>query len=181
MIKYIGALLLMIITGQATGQATGEGRSMPDFSFNSIDGGEIKLSDFEGKVILIANTASKCGFTGQYEGLQKLYDDHKNKGLIVFGVPSTDFRQEYKDSVSVKNFCEVNFGINFPMSEVTKVVGKDAHPFYIWLAEEYNFKPRWNFNKVLISKVGTVVNTYGSMVKPSSKKMNQTIMTLLTN
>ena len=99
----------------------------------------------------------------------------------MLGVPSADFRQEYKDSKEVKNFCEVNFGINFPMSEVTKVVGKNAHPFYGWLATEYNFTPRWNFNKILIDKTGKIVNTYGSMVKPNSEKINKTIIALLNN
>lgn len=175
MIKLMGVIFLMVTTSQAIS----EDYALPNFSFNSIDGGEIYLEEFKGKVVLITNTASKCGFTGQYKGLQKLYDNYKVDGLVVLGVPSADFRQEYKDSMSVKNFCEVNFGINFPMSEVTKVVGKEAHPFYKWLSKEYNFIPRWNFNKVLIDKDGEIVNTYGAMIKPSSKKINQTIMALL--
>tara|TARA_B100001093_G_C26287929_1_gene783990 strand:- start:103 stop:636 length:534 start_codon:yes stop_codon:yes gene_type:complete len=177
MIKFVGVLLFMITTHQAIGAS----RSLPNFSFASIDGGQIQLDDFKGKVILVTNTASKCGFTGQYKGLQKLYDDYKNQGFVVLGVPSADFRQEYKDSKEVKNFCEVNFGINFPMSEVTKVVGKNAHPFYGWLSTEYNFTPRWNFNKILIDKTGKIVNTYGSMVKPNSEKINKTIIALLNN
>ena len=177
MIQLIGVFLLMM----SIEQAVGEPRSLPNFSFNSIDGGEISLNEFKGKVVLITNTASKCGFTGQYEGLQQLYDDYKSDGLVVLGVPSTDFRQEFKDSEAVKNFCEVNFGITFPMSEVTKVLGNNAHPFYLWLAEEYNFIPRWNFNKVLIDKNGEIVNTYGAMVKPTSKKLVQPIASLLKN
>ena len=175
MIKLIGVLFLIITTCQAFG----EGDSLPNFYFNSIDGGEINLNDFRGKVILVTNTASKCGFTGQYNGLQALYEKYKNRGLIVFGVPSADFRQEYKDSEKVKNFCQINFGINFPMSEVTKVVGRDAHPFYLWLSKKHNFMPRWNFNKVLIDKKGKIVNTYGAMVRPNSDKMNKTIAELL--
>ncbi len=174
-IKLIGALFLMITTSQAFG----EDKSLPNFYFDSIDGGEINLNDFRGKVILVTNTASKCGFTGQYKGLQTLYENYKSRGLIVFGVPSADFRQEYKDSEKVKNFCQINFGINFPMSEVTKVVGRDAHPFYLWLSEKHNFMPRWNFNKVLIDKKGKIVNTYGAMVRPNSDKMNKTITELL--
>ena len=177
MLKWLGVLFLIFSASQTIGGA----RTLPNFSFNSIDGGEIKLDDFKGKVVLVTNTASKCGFTGQYKGLQALYDKHKDEGLIVFGVPSTDFRQEYKDSKDVKNFCEVNFGINFPMSEVTQVVGSNAHPFYKWLSEEYNFKPRWNFNKVLIDKDGKVVNAFGATVRPNSKKMNETIAALLKN
>ena len=165
----------------STHQAIGAPSSLPNFSFDSIDGGQIQLDDFKGKVILVTNTASKCGFTGQYKGLQKLYDDYKNEGFVVLGVPSADFRQEYKDSEKVKNFCEVNFGIDFPMSEVTKIVGRNAHPFYEWLYKEYNFIPRWNFNKVLIDKTGKIVSTYGSMVKPNSEKINKTIIALLNN
>ena len=175
--KLIGVFLLML----STSKAVGEPWNLPNFTFKSIDGGEVKLTDFKRKVILIVNTASKCGFTGQYKGLQELYDNFRDDGLIVFGVPSADFRQEYKNSESVKNFCEINFGINFPMSEVTRVVGKNAHPFYLWLANEYNFIPRWNFNKVLIDKNGEIVNTYGAMVKPSSKKIVQPIVSLLKN
>ena len=171
----IGIFLLSM----STFKAIGEERMLPNFSFDSIDGGKINFNDFDGKVVLVANTASRCGFTGQYKGLQDLYDTYKKDGLIVFGVPSADFRQEYKDSKEVKNFCEINFGINFPMSEVTQVVGKNAHPFYTWVAKEYNFTPRWNFNKILIDKNGKIVNTYGAMVKPSSEKINKQLIALL--
>ena len=174
--KHLLGVLILIMT---TSQTIGNERALPNFSFDSIDGGFIHLNDFDGKVILIANTASKCGFTGQYKGLQKLYDTYKNEGLVVFGVPSADFRQEYKDSERVKNFCEVNFGITFPMSEVAKVIGKDAHPFYSWLSKEFNFIPRWNFNKILIDKNGEIVNTYGSMVKPNSEKITRPLVALL--
>lgn len=177
MVKWLGVLFLIFSSTQTLGGV----RILPNFSFNSIDGGEIKLDDFKGKVVLVINTASKCGFTGQYKGLQALYDKYTDEGLVVLGIPSADFRQEYQDSEEVKNFCEVNFGINFPMSEVTKVVGSDAHPFYHWLLEEYNFKPRWNFNKVLIGKNGEVVNTFGATVRPTSEKMNDAILALLRN
>jgi glutathione peroxidase len=166
MIKWLGVIFLVF---SATHVRAGV-HQLPNFSFDSIDGGEIRLDDFRGKVVLIANTASKCGFTGQYEGLQTLYDKYQEEGLVVFGIPSADFRQEYQDSKEVKKFCEVNFGINFPMSEVTKVVGNGSHPFYQWLLEKYNFKPRWNFNKILIGKNGEVINTFGATVRPTSKK-----------
>jgi glutathione peroxidase len=177
MLKWVGVIFMILSSTQAIGGV----HTLPNFSFNSIDGGKIKLDDFKGKVLLITNTASKCGFTGQYEGLQALHDKYQDKGLVVFGVPSADFRQEYQNSEEVKNFCEINFGINFPMSEVTSVVGKDSHPFYEWLLEKYNFKPRWNFNKVLISKNGEVINTFGATVRPTSKKINDAIASLLKN
>lgn len=175
MIKWLGVFFLVFSSTHAIGGV----RALPNFSFNSIDGGEIKFGDFIGKVVLVTNTASKCGFTGQYKGLQTLHDKYQDQGFVVFGVPSADFRQEYQDSAEVKNFCEVNFGINFPMSEVTKVVGNDSHPFYKWLLEEYNFKPRWNFNKVLIGKNGEVLNTFGATVKPNSDKINDAIIASL--
>jgi glutathione peroxidase len=177
MIKWLGVFFLIFSSVQAIGGV----RTLPNFSFSSIDGGEIMLDDFKDKVVLITNTASKCGFTSQYKGLQDLHDKYKDEGFVVFGVPSTDFKQEYQDSAEVKNFCEVNFGINFPMSEVTKVVGNGSHPFYQWLLEEYNFKPRWNFNKVLIGKSGEVVKTFGATVRPTSARINDAIASLLKN
>ena len=166
--KLLGVFLLMGLTASKSVSETGP---LPNFSFNSIDGGLIHFDDFKDKVVLVINTASKCGFTGQYKGLQKLYHDFKNEGLVVFGVPSTDFRQEYKDSQSIQKFCELNFGINFPMSEVTNVIGKNAHPFYSWLSQEYNFTPRLNFNKVLLDKKGTFYASFNSFTKPNSPSL----------
>jgi len=129
--------------------------------------------------VLISNTASKCGFTGQYEGLQKLYDKFKDRGLVVIGIPSSNFRQEFKENNDVKEFCEVNFRINFPMTEITNVIGKEAHPFYQWLDNKYNYKPRWNFSKVLIDADGSVKETFGTTIRPTSQTIQTSILEVL--
>ena len=137
-----------------------------DFSFRSIDGGTYEMSDWEGQPVLVVNTASRCGFTGQYDALQTLYQTYGPKGLVVLAVPSDDFRQELSSAEEVKEFCEVNFGLTLPMTDITPVRGEAAHPFYKWLRDEAGFAPSWNFNKVLIGPDGTVLGTWGSTARP---------------
>ena len=103
-----------------------------NFEFNSIDGNKIKLSDFKNKVLVIVNVASRCGYTPQYEDLQTLWSNYKDKNLIVIGVPTNNFKQEPGTNKEIKDFCETNFGINFPMTEKIDVIGNNAHPFYKW-------------------------------------------------
>ena len=146
-----------------------QGIAEQDFVFQDIDGGEIRLNDFRGGPVLVVNTASRCGFTYQYEGLQALYEEYKDKGLTVMAVPSNAFRQELSDNDAVKDFCEVNYGLTIPMTEVTAIKGNDAHPFYQWLRKEHRFTPRWNFNKVLLDGEGGVVETYGSGDRPGTQ------------
>jgi len=144
-----------------------------DFSFKDIDGNDLKFKDYKGKVLLIVNVASKCGFTAQYEGLQAVWDKYKDKDFVLIGIPSNDFYQEYKDEKDVKNFCERTFGVNFPMTSLNAVRGKDAHPFYKWSKLTYGNKtvPKWNFHKILINKEGKVVSAFSSMTKPTSSKI----------
>ena len=144
-----------------------------DFKIESITGEIIDLNQYKNKVILIVNTASYCGFTKQYDELQKLWDLYKEKGLIVLGVPSNSFNQEKNNDADVKKFCEVNFNIDFPLTEITEVKGKKAHPIYIWAKENFGNSaiPKWNFHKILINKEGKVENTYGSLTKPMSNKL----------
>lgn len=145
-----------------------------DFSFNTIDGELLPLSDYKGKVLLVVNTASFCGFTPQYEALQSLWSDYKDKGLVVLGVPSNDFmNQEPGSADEIKDFCETNFSIDFPMTEKVVVKGEDAHAFYKWVAskEGANISPKWNFHKYLISTDGSVVDWFASTTKPQSKKI----------
>ena len=144
-----------------------------DFKINDISGNELNLNDYRNKVILLVNTASYCGFTKQYDDLQKLWDKYKNKNLIVLGIPSNSFNQEKKTSNEVKNFCEVNFNISFPMTEITNVKGDKAHPIYKWAAKNYGNSavPKWNFHKILINKNGKIEETYSSFTKPMSKKI----------
>ena len=143
-----------------------------DFEFNSIDGNKIKLSNFKDKVLVIVNVASRCGYTPQYEDLQLLWSNYKNKNLIVIGVPTNNFKQEPGNNSEIKDFCETNFGINFPMTEKTNVIGKDAHPFYKWAKKNHGIAaiPKWNFHKIVIGKNGKVVDTFASFTKPTSGK-----------
>ena len=145
-----------------------------DFKINSINEEELNLSLFKGKTILLVNVASKCGFTKQYDGLQKLYDDFKEKGLIVIGIPSNQFGgQEPGTEAEIKNFCETNFNINFPMTSKYDVKGDNAHPIYIWAKETYGNStvPKWNFHKILINKNGKVEDTFASFTGPLSSKI----------
>ena len=130
------------------------------------------MADFKGKSILLVNTASYCGFTKQYDGLQALWDAKRDDGLVVLGVPSNDFgQQEAGAETEIKEFCEVNFAINFPMSEKLVVKGAAAHPLYKWLKQETGASPKWNYYKFLIDGDGQAVTYFSSMTKPQSKKL----------
>lgn len=150
-----------------------------DAPFSNIDGGEIRLSDWVGQPVLVVNTASRCGFTPQYDGLQILYDMYRDRGLVVLAVPSDDFRQELSSEAEVKEFCEVNFGLDLPMSTITSVRGLGAHPFYASVEAETGFVPSWNFNKILLSPDGKVVGTWGATTRPASGQITQKIDALL--
>ena len=137
----------------------------------------ITLEAYKGKVILVVNTASYCGFTKQYEELQKLWDTYKSRGLIVLGIPSNSFNQEKKSNSEIKEFCEVNFNINFPLSTITEVKGENAHDIFKWARENHGKSaiPKWNFHKILINKEGKVEDTFSSFTKPMSKKIIEII------
>ncbi|KPP88175.1 MAG: glutathione peroxidase [Rhodobacteraceae bacterium HLUCCO07] len=147
--------------------------------FESIDGGTLSIDQWAGQPVLVVNTASRCGYTPQYSGLQKLYDRYRDRGLVVLAVPSNDFRQELASEAEVKDFCEVQFGLDIPMTTITHVRGPDTHPFYASLRAEAGFTPRWNFNKVLIGPEGEVVETYGSRTDPLSRSITTQIEALL--
>ncbi|UXX81692.1 glutathione peroxidase [Roseovarius pelagicus] len=147
--------------------------------FDNIDGDTLRLSDWAGQPILVVNTASRCGFTDQYEGLQTLYNRYRARGLVVLAVPSGDFRQELASNAEVKEFCTLTYGIDMPMTGITSVRGATAHPFYESVAEEIGFTPSWNFNKILIAPDGTVAATFGSTVQPLSELLTNEIETLL--
>ena len=150
-----------------------------DWRFASIDGGTLSLSDWAGQPVLVVNTASRCGFTPQYDGLQALYDRYRDRGLVILAVPSNDFRQELASDEDVKEFCEVNFALDIPMTTITPVLGSGAHPFYRWLAEAEGWAPRWNFNKVLLAPDGSVAGTWGSTTRPQSQALTRKIEALL--
>ncbi len=142
--------------------------------FQSIDGGPLDLAAFRGGPVLVVNTASRCGFTSQYDGLQTLYDTYKDRGLTVVGVPSDSFRQELATDAEVKTFCEVNFDIDFPMTGMVPVRGRDAHPFYRWAAEQ-GVVPSWNFHKILLDGQSAIVAEFGPLSSPSSRDLIQAI------
>jgi glutathione peroxidase len=150
-----------------------------DTPFNTIDGGTLALSDWSGRPVLVVNTASQCAFTKQYRGLQDLYDKYRDRGLVVLAVPSDDFQQELDSNAAVKDFCEIQYGIDMPMTGITHVKGPHAHPFFQSLRDEAGFVPSWNFNKVLISPDGDLVDTYASRVKPLSRSIRRDIEALL--
>ena len=152
-----------------------------DFQIESINGEIINFKEYENKVVLLVNTASYCGFTKQYDDLQKLWDQYKSKGLIVLGVPSNSFNQEKKKNSEIKKFCEVNFNINFPLTTLTEVKGNNAHQIFKWAKENHGKSavPKWNFHKLLINKMGKIEETYSSLTKPNSKKIISRIESLL--
>ena len=148
-------------------------KSFYDFSIESITGETIKFDEYKNKVVLVVNTASYCGFTKQYDELQQLWDLYKSKGLIVLGIPSNSFNQEKTNNADVKEFCEVNFNINFPLSTITEVKGENAHEIFKWAKANYGKSavPKWNFYKILINKDGKIEDTFASFTKPMSKKI----------
>ncbi len=150
-----------------------------EWRFDSIDGGVLSFSDWAGQPVLVVNTASRCGFTKQYDGLQALYDEYRDQGLVVLAVPSQDFKQELASDEQVAEFCEVNFNLTLPMTTITRVRGPEAHPFYKWLAEAEGFTPSWNFTKVLIGPDGKVVNVWGSATRPRAQAITRAIEPLL--
>ena len=142
-----------------------------DFNFKDLEGNQIDLKYYNNKVIVVVNVASRCGYTPQYNDLQKLSTDYKNE-LVVIGVPANNFKQEPKNNAEIKEFCETNFGITFPMSEKVDVIGNNAHPFFKWAKKNHGIAaiPKWNFHKIIIGKDGKVADTFASFTKPNSKK-----------
>ena len=143
-----------------------------DFSFINIKEGLINLKDYRGKTLIIVNVASRCGFTNQYDDLQRLWSNYKNKGVVVIGIPSNNFKQEPGSNKEIRKFCESTFGVDFPMAEKTNIIGKNAHPFFKWAKKNYGIAavPKWNFHKIIINKNGKISNTFTSITKPYSKK-----------
>ncbi len=148
-------------------------------TFTSIDGGTLAIEDWRGHPVLVVNTASRCGYTYQYQGLQALYDQFKAHGLIVLAVPSDDFNQELESAAEVREFCELTFGLDLPMTDITSVKDTDAHPFYQEVRARTGFSPRWNFNKILLDGAGDVVATWRSATKPQSQAIVSRIEALL--
>jgi glutathione peroxidase len=146
--------------------------------FEGLSGGQIDLGDYAGKVVLVVNTASKCGFTGQYKGLETLYKARQDEGLVVIGVPSNDFGgQEPGSAEQIATFCEINYGVSFPLAAKTVVKGANAHPFYKDAVAKLgpSAQPAWNFHKVLIGKDGQPIAAFGSGVTPNAPELSRAI------
>jgi len=153
-----------------------------ELNIKSINGESLDLNQFKGKTVLLVNVASKCGFTKQYIELQKLYDLYKDKGLVVIGIPSNQFGgQEPGSNEEIKNFCETNFNITFPMTEKVDVKGENVNELYSWAKNNYGKStiPKWNFHKILINKEGKIQDTYNSFIEPLSKKIIKEIELIL--
>jgi|TARA_B110000093_G_scaffold163329_1_gene186115 glutathione peroxidase len=149
-----------------------------DLSIMGLNGETINLSEFKGKTILLVNVASKCGFTKQYTGLQTLYENYKNKDFLVIGVPSNQFGgQEPGSNKEIKDFCETNFNITFPITDKVDVKGNNAHIIYKWAKENFGNStvPKWNFHKILINKEGKIQDTFNSFITPLSDKITKQI------
>ena len=154
-----------------------------EYQFEGIDGNIIKLEEFKNKVVIVVNVASRCGYTPQYEDLQTLWSDYKKKDLVVIGVPTNNFKQEPGSNKEIKDFCETNFGIDFPLTVKVNVIGSEAHPFYKWARDNHGISaiPKWNFHKIIINKRGKVADTFASFTKPTSKKFLDTINKEIAN
>lgn len=172
MLRIIFSLLLILSINSLAKDAPM--KTIYDFKVNTINGEETTLEQYKGKVMLIVNVASKCGYTSQYDGLETLYRKYKDKGLVVLGFPCNQFgSQEPGSEAEIQNFCRVNFGVTFPMFSKINVNGDDTHPLYRYLKSE---QPgilgteiiKWNFTKFLVSKEGKVIERFGSSIKPIS-------------
>jgi len=158
------------VPGTAPATATAVCPALLNHRFNRLqDEAPQSLCQYAGKVVLVVNTASYCGFTGQYKGLEALYAKYRDRGLVVLGFPSNDFAQEGGSNTQIAEFCENTFGVKFPMFAKSAVRGSDASPFYRQLAEQAGQAPRWNFHKYVVGRSGTVVGSFGSSVDPMSK------------
>ena len=182
--KIINLVIIFVVLNMSFFYSTAFGKYEKifyDFSITSIDGNPLDLKKFKGKTILLVNVASYCGFTKQYNDMQKLWDMYKEKGLIVLAVPSNSFNQEKDNETEVKEFCEVNFNITFPMTSIFEVKGENAHKIYEWAKNNYGKSavPKWNFHKILINKEGKVEDTFASFTNPTSKKIINKIEKIL--
>jgi len=179
----LGGILIagtVIWSNFAKGKSVAAEGSAYDFSFQDIDGQPLALGQYAGKAVLLVNTASKCGFTPQYEGLQSLWEAYEGRGLVVLGAPSNDFGgQEPGSEAEIKEFCELNFNINFPMTAKISTKGENIHPFYAWVRAETGKGPKWNFHKYLIGPDGKLVASFPSAVKPMSKELISAVEAVL--
>lgn len=187
---FLMAFILASISAKSVSQENQKDlkmKSIYDFTVKDIDGSDVKLEQYKDKVVMIVNVASKCGFTPQYEGLQKIYSQYKEQGFVILGFPANNFlSQEPGTNEEIKHFCSLNYNVTFPMFSKISVKGKDIAPLYKYLTEnntnpEFAGKISWNFNKFLIDREGNIVARFGSRVKPESEDVIQAIEKTLKN
>jgi glutathione peroxidase len=157
-------------------------KTLHDFTLQGIDGKPLPMAQFKGKVVLLVNTASECGYTGQYEGLEQLWLDNKDKGLVVIGVPSNDFgAQEPGTADDIASFCKLNYGVTFPLSEKLVVKGGEAHPLYQWATARAGAagRPRWNFHKFLFDRYGRFIDWFSSRALPMGPRLTAAVKNAL--
>lgn len=148
--------------------------SLNDFTLTGIDGKPMALSQFKGSAVLLVNTASECGFTGQYDGLERLWETYRDKGLVIVGVPSNDFGgQEPGKAEEIATFCKLNYGVTFPLADKAVVKGTDAIPVYVWANNRAGImgSPKWNFHKYLFGRDGQFIDWFSSPTEPMSNKL----------
>ena len=172
-------LVFLIMFSIKNISSANENINVYDFSFEDIDGNQVNLQKFSGKPILVVNTASRCGFTPQYENLQNLFLEYKNTDLTIIATTSNSFSQEYLDTEDIKKICLVNYGVGFITSSPMNVKGDDLHPMYKWIKNKYNKSPKWNFFKFLFNRNGELVESWSSMTKPDSTKITKQIDRLI--
>lgn len=165
-------LVLVFLLGGSAMAA--DNKTAHDFTLTGIDGRPLPLAQFAGQVLLVVNTASECGYTPQYEGLEALWQTYRDKGLVVIGVPSNDFGgQEPGTSAEIATFCKVNYGVTFPLADKTVVRGEAAHPFYVWAGEQVGMlgRPKWNFHKYLFGRDGRLIAWFSTPTTPMGPKI----------
>lgn len=163
----------MLVLGAAAVSAPAMAATAHDFSFPALDGGELRLADFRGRVLLVVNTASFCGYTPQFRGLQALHDRYAPRGFAVIGVPSNDFNQEAADASKVKEVCDT-FDVDFPLAAIGAVKGARAYPFFAWAAAQSS-PPGWNFHKYLVGADGRLVRDFPTRVVPDAPELARAI------
>lgn len=164
--------ILVVISLLISSFALAGNKNLHDFVVEDIYGNEFELSQFKGKKVLVVNTASKCGLTPQYEGLEKLYNEYKDEDFVIVGFPANNFmKQEPGSNEEIVEFCQKNYGVSFPMMSKISVKGNDIHPLYQWLTETMDTKVSWNFQKFLVNEKGEVVGVYSPKTKPMDEKI----------
>lgn len=171
MVERRALMIAAAAVAAGTAQASPAGTAAWGFTIPALEGGDLPLSAWRGRVLLVVNTASFCGFTPQYAALQRLHDRFEGQGLTVLGVPSNDFNQESTEAGRVREFCDTMFGITFPLAAISHVRGEQATPLFRWLASQGGGAPRWNFHKYLVGRDGSRVQGFATRVEPDSPEL----------